>query len=190
MRNPFLPPRKNKRKRNDVNDFENPYPKRRAEGIRRKQTTPAPDQLSHDDRVKITPFHSNKCEIPPLPLSHIFGRFPGRNAIVGHSGTGKTNLVGNMINKMIGPYFDAIYFFSPSVNIDDVPSQFIHKNIKLVGPDWDPQRLKDIIAQQERDYEILGPCNARRVWVILDDYADNPSVMRSALVRRLFFHGS
>ena len=100
---------------------------------------------------------------------------------LGPSGSGKTT---TLVSMILGPYkhvFDAIYVFSPSVEIDSAwdPVKEHMKHLKNKGEcfsEWDEGALRSILDKQRDEIRELKkaktPKSLPQVLIILDDMAD------------------
>ena len=106
---------------------------------------------------------------------------PSRTLFLGPSGSGKTT---TLVSLILGPYkkiYDAIYVFSPSVEIDSAwdPVRDHVKNLKNKGEffsEWDEGALRGILDKQRDAIRELKKAKSHKplpqVLIILDDMAD------------------
>ena len=93
-----------------------------------------------------------------------------------------------LISMLLGPYksiYDALYVFSPSVEIDSAwdPVREFAKGIKQHGlfSDWDEKALMQILEEQRGKVKELKQGKSRKplpqTLVIIDDFADRHDIM-------------
>ena len=74
--------------------------------------------------LKITPLKTKKSDLPQSPFmeADIINRFPSLTLCIGKSGSGKSNVMANMLTKkeFMKDFFDDIYLFSPTAKSDDI----------------------------------------------------------------------
>lgn len=113
---------------------------------------------------------------------------PGTLNIVGTTGSGKTNLVANLLtNKnMLKDYFDEIYVFclSPCSTLTDHIKQIKEDN---VFTDDDPSKLSEIYNKQIKVVEDIGFKRAKHILVILDDIVQSHKFMNSKILTQIYF---
>jgi hypothetical protein len=131
-----------------------------------------------------------KDEIEPNPNHHIIPKHPARVLINGASGSGKTNMIINLLTKDLfyKGYFNAIYLFSASYFMDD-----IWQNLKLpenmVNDGFSESILSKIIKLQEDMIEKYGVDKCPKLLFIFDDCIDDNTYYRSKSLKTLFTRG-
>ena len=79
---------------------------------------------NQDNPVNITKLETKKSNLPQTMYMNleIINKFPSLTLCVGKSGSGKSNVVANMLTKkeFMKGFFDQIYLFSPTANSDDL----------------------------------------------------------------------
>jgi hypothetical protein len=118
-----------------------------------------------------------------------FPSCPSRGAFLSPSGGGKTTTI---VALLLGPYrrtFDALYVFSPSVDLDsawDPVRETLLPGLKHGGAffsEWDEKGLRDILDRQRQlvqEQKRAKKSEISQVLVIIDDFADNPAVLHSS----------
>ena len=130
------------------------------------------------------PEKSWKWRQPPEP----FPPCPSRGCFLGPSGSGKTT---TLISMLLGPYksiYDALYVFSPSVEIDSAwdPVREFAKGLKQHGlfSEWDERALMRILDEQRGKVKELKAAKSKKplpqTLVIIDDFADRHDIMHNA----------
>lgn len=131
------------------------------------------------DAIKKTA-HQKNFTLPP----------PGLLSIIGSTGSGKTVLICNLLEKrLLGSAFDLIYVFcmSPCTMImDDC------KKVKKsrVFTDGDPEKLVEIISAQKSFIEKYKFKKAPHILVLLDDMVQDRKFFRHPAMRELAFAGT
>jgi hypothetical protein len=133
--------------------------------------------------------------LPPTPL---------RGIILAPSGGGKTVLLVSLLLDMYRGAFARIYVFSPSVDIDAAwrpVKDYIEKDLGVDEKkepyffnSWEPEALQVILNTQAKMVEYQKKNKYKKIHgicVIVDDFADDPSVMHSNsnLLSTLFMRG-
>jgi len=123
------------------------------------------------------------------PSSEVFPKTPGANGcFLAPSGQGKTT---TLISLLLGPYarvFQAVYVFSPSVQLDSAwdPVRDFAKGLKdsLFSHEWDEGALwEKLNAQRDKISELKKAKSKKQlpqILVIIDDFADRPDIMHHA----------
>ena len=121
------------------------------------------------------------------PDDEILPSLPARMLLLGPSGSGKSQLIASMcldfFRKRGKSCFSRIYIFSPSVLVDGVWKPVI----------YNPDDLERVITTQQEVIKRAKEAGLRRlfnVFIIIDDFADNPAFTRQErLVHQLFVRG-
>ena len=138
--------------------------------------------------------NKKKSKIAKSPLPELLPIHPSRTMFSGRCRSGKTNLVISLIHdkRFLRGYFDLIFLFSPSADIDDawdavVPS-VIHTNHVFSTPD--PLVLEKILLIQQNIIEEKRDVSlSPKILLIMDDVIDDRSLMNSQVLSTLFFRG-
>ena len=135
--------------------------------------------------------------VPPTPC---------RILVTGPSGSGKTQLAVDMLTRIYAGSWERIYVFSPSVDLDSVwkiVKDHVY-NVMGVSEDekcffdyWDEEKLSEILETQRKVVEFQKKEKSSKtiygIAVIVDDFADAPSVMSSraggSILNRLLCRG-
>ena len=94
---------------------------------------------------------------------------PFRLLMIAPSGGGKTNVIANLLtnkNFQYRKYFNKIYIFSRSAELDDTFEYMAEKNgrIKLYN-DFDEEKIESILGKQSED-------KSKKVLIVFDDLGD------------------
>ena len=138
--------------------------------------------LNNGDNYQITKIDVNDGEIPQPIASQrrILPKHPFRWYIVGASGSGKSNLLLNLLTKdqFLKGYFDSIEIISPTaLHLDP-----IYRNLDLQDDHFFlpyVEVLDQIMLEQEQRVKRLGKSKSPKILVILDDFISYKSFARS-----------
>lgn len=140
-------------------------------------------------------FHFKQSKYNHLP------KIPMRGIFLGPSGTGKTNMLGNMIINMYNGCFERIYIWSPSIGIDSTYQHIMDyqsKNMeteddKLYFNQYNEFELEKIIEMQRKVIEYQKSQNMNKLFsicIIIDDFADDTKFSRNShMLHSLFTRG-
>jgi len=146
-----------------------------------------------NDKYKIQPLESDKQNIPQKQSSKkgICARFPFSWVISGRSGSGKTQLLMNVLTRddLLGNYFHLILIFSPTAgNLDDT-----YKALKLPPENYIKEFNTDILEnilnnrkQLISDKGIDWVAKNNRVILIFDDMIAEKSFLNSPETLKMF----
>ena len=116
---------------------------------------------------------------------------PGTTCIVGSTGSGKTTIVGNLLNqnRMLKDYFDKIYIFclSPCTTLIDNVKQIDEDDMYT---DDDPEKLTKLYEVNKKAVKDLGFKRAPHTLFILDDIVQSNKFMNSKILTDIFFGGT
>ena len=128
-------------------------------------------------------------------------KIPCRSILVGASSSGKGVLLQNLILDIYKDCFERIYIFSPSINVDHTwlpVKSYLDNKITLSEDEpplyydhYDPESLQTIVETQRKITEHQkSKKNIKKLFsiaIIVDDFADDPSLSRnSKLLHALF----
>lgn len=142
-----------------------------------------PIKRKYNDLV-IRPLPSSKDHIkqPYLSEKNIIPRINSSSLFIGASGSGKSNLVANLLTRkdMLGKAFDRIFLISPTAKTDDIQG---HLNIDpddiIDNLNEAPSILREIQDEQREIIESEGPLKAPKILVIFDDCISDADLMKS-----------
>lgn len=168
--------------------------------LERDKTTPKqlPKEVKNAG-LKIVPYKTNKAKIEQRKVMEE-GIIPGHPSSVimnGHSGSGKSNLMVNLLTrpefygKVNGEhYFNKIYMFSPTAGEMDDLCQHLINYCDLASEDihneFDQELLLNILEEQAKLIKKKGIHKSPKVLLILDDIQSDKKFLRSKAIKRLF----
>jgi hypothetical protein len=145
-------------------------------------------------KVDLTIGHSvprdRKLLIAQHPLKDIIPSHPFRAMACGPSGSGKSNLIVEMLSQGMyyKTYFDRIYVFSPTVHTDDSWMDVRRFGNVLVFDVLDPKTLQELVDLHSYLVKDCGVDQAPRVLFIFDDCLSEKT-LKSGPMKTLFFRG-
>ena len=131
---------------------------------------------------------------------------PCRMLITGPSGSGKTQLVVDLLTRIYAGSWERLFCFSPSIHLDSAwqpVKDYVHKTMGVPEDEkcffdyWDEEKLSEILETQRKVVEFQKKEKSSKtiygIAVIVDDFADTPSVMSSraggSILNRLLCRG-
>jgi len=149
--------------------------------------------------LKIVPYKTNKHNIKQRPYmkQHVIPTHPSSVIFNGRSGSGKSNLVVNLLTRPefygrtdpTNPkshYFDLIFLFSPTAHGGDDLVQHLQLPEKRIFTDFNLTALDDILSTQEGLIENKGLLKAPKILLLLDDVQSDAAFLRSKQIKRIF----
>ena len=148
------------------------------------------EDKQNDFDIKVMKTDKSKIPLKASMKSGTLPRFPFSLMISGRSGSGKTNLLMNLLTneKMYGGYFHTLVVYSPTSSMDDT-----YKVLKLPKEnfieDFGQKELEDLIEARKalikkKGIEWVGKNS--RVLIILDDIIANRDFLNSPVALKLF----
>jgi hypothetical protein len=149
--------------------------------------------------AEVKPHAVREYTFRPSRLKHV-PQLPTRAICVAPSGGGKTTLLVSLILDIYRGCFARIYVFSPTALLDDAwkpVGDFAEKVLMQEEPclhdEFSEARLLQILAKHHQITALSKQQNRTRLFgglVIIDDYADNPTVVRgSRALHELYVRG-
>lgn len=139
--------------------------------------------------LKIKIYEGMRDKIYKTPLQQKYGMIPpGLCTICGTTGSGKSNIICNILNNnvMLKDYFDKIYLFCLS------PADTLTANCDIDGcyMDDDPEKLVEILEEQDKQIKDKGYEKADHILIILDDIVQSNSFLKHPVLSKIAFSGT
>lgn len=159
-----------------------------------------PDELKTlgKNKLKIVKYETNKSKIPQRQSmeDNIIPRHPQSVIFNGRSGSGKSNLIVNLLTRpefygRTNPdnpktqYFDLIFLFSPTAKNDDLPKYLQIPDSRTYDSNFDAP-LDHIIETQKNIIEKEGIDKAPKILILFDDIQSQKKFMNSPNFTKMF----
>jgi len=155
-----------------------------------------------NDLLKIIAYPTNKSKLKQRPMMKegIIPKHPSRMIFNGKSGSGKSNLLINLMTqphfygrtKRSDPksqYFDLVFLFSPTADGQDDLVKFLELPEKRICTNFDEEALNKIFDVQDSIIKEKGLDKAPKILIIFDDIQSDAKFMRSKSFTRAFIQG-
>ena len=157
----------------------------------RKKQQNKPDQERATYEIRPLDTEKNKIPLIACMKKGIIARFPSSTCISGRSGSGKTQLLLNLLTNdiLLGNYFHYIIVYSPTANSYDDTYKALNLPKENFVPDFGPDQLENLIKARKSLIEKRGiswVAKHARVCIILDDIIANRSFLQSQTALKLF----
>jgi hypothetical protein len=138
--------------------------------------------------MKIMPLKTNKSNIKTNPCMdcHIIPKHPSSVLFCGKSGSGKTNLVLNLLTKkeFLKNYFDMIFLFSQTAKsgCDDLYTENLPEleEDHIFEPDYEGlEQLDHILETQKKIIKDKGIDKSPKILILFDDIAHSRAFLAS-----------
>jgi hypothetical protein len=154
------------------------------------------------DPLDIIAYPTNKKNIPQRPMmkADIIPRHPSAVIFNGKSGSGKTNLMVNLMSRpefygktdkknKKSKYFDVIFLFSPTANGGDDLVKFLEIPKKRIFTDFDKTKLDKILDLQNSIVEDKGLDKSPKMLIIFEDIQSDAKFMANKSFLRCYIQG-
>lgn len=147
------------------------------------------NQIESDEKeAKLLEHKLSKLKLIP---DHMF-----RWYICGPSQSGKSHFMYYLLIKYYKLYFDHIYIFSPTFDMDKSAEMFkaVFDEKKILREtyshyyDLDLDKINEIMLKQQQEVNDKGIYRAKKVLIIIDDLITS-KLIKSPLLQTLFFRG-
>lgn len=161
----------------------------------KKRVEPVSRELPDSDDLKIIPYQIDKNDqkLPQLMREDVIPRHPFRMLNSGASGSGKSMLVLNLLQRknFMKDFFDEIFLFSPTARGDQIQQllDLSEDNICDELNDSGIEQLDYVFEKQNELVEEMGYLNSPKVLIIFDDVISSPRFMNSNTFKRCFIQG-
>ena len=149
----------------------------------------------------IKPIKVKEYQVKQSRYEHV-SKLPTRSIINAASGSGKTQLVANLILDIYRGCFSRIYIVSPSIDIDDTwlpVKKFIADELtttedeQIYYPDFDGEAVQHILTTQKKviDHQKKDPKTKKlfSILLVFDDVADNKAIHNNPALNSCFTRG-
>jgi len=147
--------------------------------------------------LKIVPFETSKHKIKQRPNmeKNIIPKHPSSVIFNGRSGSGKSNLMVNLLTRPEfyggkNHYFDKVHLFSPTAGaMDDLCKHLIDYTPlerKDIHNEFDNDMLQDILDKQALEIDEKGIDKADKALIILDDIQADQKFLRGKSIKKVF----
>ena len=148
-----------------------------------------PKEIKNANPLQIIPYKTNKKKIKLTPMmeADIIPRHASAVIFNGKSGSGKSNLMINLLTRpqFFAKYFDLTFLFSPTAGTDDLP-QYLNLPKKRVFSRFDTKVLDHIIDTQQTIIEKDGIVKSPKILIIFDDIISDAKFMKSKNFTKCF----
>ena len=161
-----------------------------------KRNIVKPPKETKNCGLKIVPFPTNKTKIKQRKLmkDHIIPKHASSVIFNGRSGSGKTNLLVNLMSrpefygpdKKGKPYFDLVFLFSPTASGGDDLVRYLNIDPNNIYTDFDQTALENLIAKQKQFIEKKGLMKSPKILIIFEDIQSDQKFMRSKCFLKCF----
>jgi len=147
--------------------------------------------MSTSYKIDVIDTEKSKIPLRSCMKSGVLARFPSSTVFSGRSGSGKTNLLLNLLTKkqFLKDYFHYIFVFSPTAGVYDDTYKVLDLPDENFIEDFDSETFEKIIEKRKELIEQKGikwVANNSRVCIILDDVIANRDFLQSQTALRLF----
>ena len=161
----------------------------------KKRVEPITRELPDSEDLKIIAYQIDKNDqkLPQLMREDVIPRHPFRMLNSGSSGSGKSMLVLNLLQRknFMKDFFDEIFLFSPTARGDQIQQllDLSEDNICDELNDSGIEQLDYVFEKQNELVEEMGYLNSPKVLIIFDDVISSPRFMNSNTFKRCFIQG-
>ena len=144
-----------------------------------------------DFKIEVLETDKSKIPLRGCMKQGIIPKFPSSVVFSGRSGSGKTNLLLNMLTRkeMLKDYYHFILVFSPTAGKYDDTYKVLNIPEENFIPDFNQQTFENLIKTRKDLIEEKGiewVSKHSRVCLILDDVIANRDFLQSSTALRLF----
>lgn len=140
------------------------------------------------DKYKVRCQPSNKDELfqPVCSEKDILPKLPFGMAVIGKSGSGKTQMMIHMMTNqyLLKDVFDFVYLWT-GTKADDEMIKALNLPKDCIKNDFSEEDVKKIMDKMERTVEKQGFKNTPSVMFIFDDFLNKPKFMKSDTMVKL-----
>lgn len=147
-----------------------------------------------ENSIDIQPLKTKKSNLPQSPFmeGEIINRYPSLTLCIGRSGSGKSNVIANMLTKkeFMKDFFDEIYLFSPTAKSDDLVEHLKLKDENIIDnlDESAIDKLNEIVDENTAKVEKDGiekTAKKSKILIICDDCISEKVFIKSNILMRL-----
>ena len=144
--------------------------------------------------IDIQPLKTKKSKLPQSPYmeAEIINKFPSLTLCIGRSGSGKSNVIANMLTKpeFMKGFFNEVYLFSPTAKSDDLVEHLKLDDEHIID-ELDEEaidKLNSIVDKNTEKIEkngISATAKDSKILIICDDCISEKVFIKSNILARL-----
>lgn len=148
----------------------------------------------NEDPMEIKALKTKKSDLPQSPFmeAEIINKFPSLTLCIGRSGSGKSNVVGNMLTKkeFMKDFFDEIYLFSPTAKSDDLVEHLKLKDDHIIEKLDESaitklNKIVDDNTEKIKKNGIAATAKNSKILILCDDCISEKVFIKSNILARL-----
>lgn len=152
------------------------------------------DNSEDEDPIEIKALKTKKSNLPQSPYmeADIINKFPSLTLCIGRSGSGKSNVIANMLTKkeFMKDFFDEIYLFSPTAKSDDLVEHLKLKDENIIENlnEEAVNKLNEIVdtnTEKIKNDGITKTSKNSKILIICDDCISERVFIKSNILSRL-----
>lgn len=147
-----------------------------------------------DSVIDVQALKTKKSDLPQSSYMEagIINKFPSLTLCIGKSGSGKSNVIGNMLTKkeFMKDFFDEIYLFSPTAKSDDIVEHLELDDDHIIDQldESAIEKLNEIVDDNTAKIEkegIAKTAKNSKILIICDDCISEKVFIKSNILMRL-----
>lgn len=144
-----------------------------------------PGHVDNDLLIEAIETSKSKVKVSSYQKGNVIPKHPFRAVLSGASGSGKTNLLINLLtkNKFYKDYFDVIFMISPTAGkLDDSYIALKESKTKsklAIINELEPDTIEDIMTINKDIIEDKGVDKSPKILIVYDDIISNTKFMNS-----------
>ena len=147
-----------------------------------------------EDPMEIKALKTKKSDLPQSSYmeAEILNKFPSLTVCIGRSGSGKSNVIANMLTKkeFMAGFFDEVYLFSPTAKSDDLVEHLKLKDDHIIEKldETAITKLNQIVDKNTEKIKkdgIAKTAKNSKILIICDDCISERVFIKSNILSRL-----
>ncbi len=152
------------------------------------------DNESDENPLEIKALKTKKSDLPQSPAmeDEVINKFPSLTLCIGRSGSGKSNVVANMLTKkyFMKNFFDQIFLFSPTAKSDDLVEHLELKDDHIIekldeSAITQLNKIVDENTEKVKKNGIKATAKNSKILIICDDCISEKVFIKSNILARL-----